>query len=173
MAQFIFGTRPSGVDCRVRRCVYAVIPNTRNLVAAVRANVRGKDEYWLPGGGCWDGESPIDTIAREVREELGRGIRLGKWLGEVVQYYYAGDRDIWIRMEASYVKAEFTQNAAGNSEFELQWANPFEEGDLFFHESHAWVASCAIQRLSLEPNAAKAGSLNQSVEPSIVKTKNE
>ncbi len=31
----------------------------------------GADFYWTPGGGVEDGESVIDTLHREIQEELG------------------------------------------------------------------------------------------------------
>ena len=79
---------------------YAVVNNSDRHVAVVCANVRGRDEFWLPGGGMYDGESPQQTIAREVREELGRHATPHHRIGQAIQFFYAGDENCWYKMLA-------------------------------------------------------------------------
>jgi 8-oxo-dGTP pyrophosphatase MutT (NUDIX family) len=86
-------------------------------------------------------ESTENTIVREVREELGRGVRVHADLGEAVQYFYAGDEGRWYEMRASFVRGILDDSPAGSGEYDLHWVDAREDADLFFHECHAWAAS--------------------------------
>lgn len=53
----------------------------RCVLAARRQGVRLANGWWeLPGGKVEPGEDPVHAIRREVREELGVGVRLGPQL---------------------------------------------------------------------------------------------
>src|ERR1043166_3348257 len=80
-----FGSAPSGVTCHARQAAYAVIRRRDGCVAAIHLPGTGPNRYWLPGGGIEPGETPEAAAMREVREELGRTIRLTARLGEAVQ----------------------------------------------------------------------------------------
>lgn len=61
----------------------------------------GGDEWSLIGGGVEPGEEPADAVAREVREELGAGIRItgiiGAYGGEsLIVEYPNGDRVAYV-----------------------------------------------------------------------------
>ena len=61
----------------------------------------GSDVWSLIGGGVEPGEQPTDAVAREVREELGAGIRItgivGAYGGEsLVVEYPNGDRVAYV-----------------------------------------------------------------------------
>lgn len=136
----VFGTSPSGVVCDDRSAAYAVINNPDGDVAVVSANVRGRQEYWLPGGGMFENESPEETIVREIREELGREARLRRQIGRAVQFFYAGDEQRWYKMKVIFFFAELLGNANGHEEFELHWVDPNLRKSDFFHECHVWAA---------------------------------
>mgnify|MGYP002624588885 FL=1 len=143
MERQIFGMLPDGVDCRPRRAAYAVIHNSGGNVAAITANFRGRDEFWLPGGGIEHGESPRQTVVREVREELGRGAVVGSELGKARQFFFAGDEGCWYDMTAWFFKAEFLGEAQNDGEFALHWIDATTRHTDFFHECHAWAALLA------------------------------
>ena len=133
----VFGNAPTDVDCVERPAAYAVIRNDKQQVAVVRANVLGRGQLWLPGGGIEEGESPEQTIVREIREELGRGAVVADRIGEAIQFFFAGDDDCFYRMTAHFFIATFDGEAEGQAEFELEWVEPGEEaGDFFF------IAAC-------------------------------
>ena len=94
--------------------------------------------YFLPGGGSLSGETPEQTVAREVREELARGVRIIRQIGEAVQYFYADGHNY--RMKAMFFEAEFASEASGAGEHELYWLESEELEQSFFHQCHAWAA---------------------------------
>lgn len=127
-----FGVPTPGIPYEERRAAYAVITREEALVAVVQ----GKRGDFLPGGGSLPDETPEDTVVREVREELARGIRLLCKLGEATQYFSAEQQHF--KMHAVFFAAEFTDVAFGHGEHELHWL-PVAEATAFFHESHAWA----------------------------------
>jgi 8-oxo-dGTP pyrophosphatase MutT (NUDIX family) len=76
----IFGSPVGGVTYEKRIAAYAVIRNPAGAVAAVQTPAG----YWLPGGGTRPGETPEETVVREVREEFGHALRLIGTIGEAV-----------------------------------------------------------------------------------------
>ena len=62
---------------RPRACA-AIIQNGKILMVLHRSSIR---EYWtLPGGGIENNEIPEQTIVREVKEETGLDVKVGKLL---------------------------------------------------------------------------------------------
>ncbi|WP_461005732.1 (deoxy)nucleoside triphosphate pyrophosphohydrolase [Streptomyces capparidis] len=59
----------------------AVIRNGRLLAARRSAPPETAGRWEFPGGKVEPGERPEDALARELREELGVGVRVGKRLG--------------------------------------------------------------------------------------------
>ena len=87
----MFGAAPAGVVCHPRPAAYVVVRAPDGRVAAIRAVAfDGTTHCWLPGGAAEPDESPEATVGREVREELGRAVRLTGRIGEAVQRFYAG-----------------------------------------------------------------------------------
>jgi ADP-ribose pyrophosphatase YjhB (NUDIX family) len=140
----VFGVAPSGVVCHRRLAAYAVVPNAAGRVAAVHVVVRGEPRYWLPGGGADPDETPEDTIHREIREELGRAVRLVKRIGDAVQIFHAEDEGRWYHMTAVFFQAEWDGPPIGVGEYELHWVDTRTQGDQFFHTCHAWAASAVL-----------------------------
>ena len=140
----IFGTVPVGIICRKRRAAYAVIAREYGRIAAVH----GPGGYWLPGGGACPGEAPEDAVVREVREELGRGVRLTGKVGEAVQYFHSSADECWYEMTAVFFLAEFEGEPRGAGEHELCWLNPCRASELFFHACHAWAVTQACREHS-------------------------
>lgn len=133
-----FGFPEPGIAYTERQAAYAVIATEAGRVAAVK----GRDKYFLPGGGLLPDEGPEDTIIREVREELARDARLIRKIGEAVQYFYAATDDRHYRMQAVFFLAELTDHSSGlaKAEHELCWLPVTEAEHAFFHQSHAWAA---------------------------------
>jgi 8-oxo-dGTP pyrophosphatase MutT (NUDIX family) len=143
----IFGSRLEGATYTERPAAYAVVRGKGNTVAAVRGP---SGMMFLPGGGSLPGECPEDTVVREVREELARGVRLVSKIGEATQFFYARSDDCYYQMLAVFFLAEFPDEPNGQGEYELLWLPLGEPTRAFFHESHAWAA----HSLPFEPDAS-------------------
>ena len=73
----------SGVDCIGVGCG-ALIINDKNEALLVKRGVKSKNEVGVwskPGGAVEFGEKVEDAVKREIKEELGVGIELSKFLG--------------------------------------------------------------------------------------------
>jgi 8-oxo-dGTP pyrophosphatase MutT (NUDIX family) len=134
-----FGSVEPGIDYTERRASYVVVVNTDGQVAMVR----GRQNYFLPGGGSEPGEAPEDTIRREVREELARGVRLAGKVCEAIQYFDAPSDDRHYRMHAVFFAGEFTDEPCdggeGEAEHSLEWLPLINAERNCFHASHAWA----------------------------------
>lgn len=75
---------------RVRRGAYAVIAGARGLLLVDQAG-----ELQLPGGGIDPGESPLQALHREVREETGWRIAAPRRLGAFRRYCWMPDYGFW------------------------------------------------------------------------------
>lgn len=131
----VFGQRRGGVAYRPRRAAYAVIEGDGGMIATVGH----KGNHFLPGGGCHEGETPEETLVREVREELTREVRILGRMGEAVQYFVADGCDY--RMTAVFFRAEFVGEPTGQGEHQLCWLKKSDIEAAFFHQCHAWAAA--------------------------------
>src|SRR5262245_58488674 len=70
---------PSGADVATLG-VFAAIFDERGRILCVRTNYASKG-WTTPGGRVESGESPLDALTREVREEVGLDVEPGELLG--------------------------------------------------------------------------------------------
>ena len=135
----IFGSPEPDVAYTERPAAYVVI-----IADSKVALVKGRQKYFLPGGGALAGEAPEATVVREVREELARGVRLTRRLGAALQYFYAAADERHYQMHAIFFAGEFTDEACGDTgEHELHWLPLAEVEQNCFHACHAWAVGQA------------------------------
>jgi 8-oxo-dGTP diphosphatase len=140
----VFGSQEPHVDYTERRAAYVVVINGERV-----ALVEGEQKYFLPGGGAWVGETPEETIAREVREELGCSVYLTRKLGEATQYFYAAIDGRHYKMHAMFFIGEFADELrAGGGEHKLCWLSVAEAAQVCFHACHAWAAREAYRSIN-------------------------
>ncbi|HEY0079129.1 MAG TPA: NUDIX domain-containing protein [Pyrinomonadaceae bacterium] len=135
--ELTFGSPEPGVEYAERRAAYVVIIDGEGRVAMVLDRQR----YFLPGGGAWAGETPEQTIAREVEEELARGVRLTRRLGDALQFYYSIADERHYRMHATFFSGQLTDEPRPDltPEHELLWLPLDEAQRRCFHRCHAWA----------------------------------
>jgi 8-oxo-dGTP diphosphatase len=99
------GYPPGTVPIRSRKLVVAALvrDGTRVLVSRRRADQAMPLLWEFPGGKIEPGEAPEAALAREVREELGCEIRVGR-IFEVVFHAYA-DFDLYMLVYACEITA--------------------------------------------------------------------
>jgi 8-oxo-dGTP pyrophosphatase MutT (NUDIX family) len=144
----IFGSPLEGVRYVARPAAYAVVRGENATVAAVRGP---SGMIGLPGGGSLPGESPEETVVREVREELARNVRLIHRIGEATQFFYAASDSCHYEMAAVFFLAEFPDEPTGQGEHDLFWLPLTEAAGAFFHECHAWAARQSLGTGTKEP----------------------
>ncbi len=85
----------NGVKYRPRPGAYGILKRGHELLVTFQS--RPDPEFQLPGGGFDPGESPIQALHREVREETGWSIRIDRRLGAFRRYTYMPDYGFWAR----------------------------------------------------------------------------
>jgi 8-oxo-dGTP diphosphatase len=132
----VFGTPPAGTAVVQRPAAYAIVRDTSFRVAVVLED----SGLFLPGGGREPGETAEENVLREVREEVGCGLRILRRLGEAVQYCRAHDRDGWYETRAVFFAGAFVGEPDGGS-CALQWLTPGDARARLLHASHAWAVA--------------------------------
>jgi 8-oxo-dGTP diphosphatase len=129
----IFGAPIQGREHRPRAAAYAVIRDAEGRVAAVRTGLG----LLLPGGRLERGETLVECLRRELREECARPTAIDRQLGLAFEYFETGEG----AFEGRHVffAARFVGPANGEAEYELVWLEPGSAAELLHHRSHAWA----------------------------------
>ena len=122
----------------------AIIRRGRSILIARRALGIDHGGMWeLPGGKVEPGESPDAALEREIREELGARISVGRSSGESV-HDYDGKTVILLCFECTLIDDSVEPRLGEHSE--LRWVQPeelrafrFTEADIPIIESLADV----------------------------------
>ena len=115
----VFGVRNDSQPWKTRACAYVVVANSSGLIAAVREN---SGKLLLPGGGIEPSETAAEAIHREVREELGCTVRLGRCLGHALQFLENEGHSQ--ATYAAFYEGQFGEACQPVPEFELEWVQP-------------------------------------------------
>lgn len=78
---------------RARPGVYALLPRNSHLL--LTHQLQPEPDLQLPGGGVDPGESPLQTLHREVMEETGWKIAAPKRLGCFRRFVFMPEYDLW------------------------------------------------------------------------------
>ena len=121
------GLRHTEYDTRL--AAYAVVVDDRERLLLALWNEAAEPLWTLPGGGVELGETVEEGAVREVREETGYDVELGRLLGvdtlEVSPSERTVDRDRWFRgvrvvFEATVVGGELHAEVDGTTD-EARW----------------------------------------------------
>lgn len=137
-----FGERGADTVYQPRPGAYAVIFDSESRVAVVRT----PQGTGLPGGGADPGETPEETLQREVREECGRAVGGLRRLGETVQFVFVPEEQRHFRKHGVFFAAELGARFPEPPEpdHSLLWLPPSAARAQLSTESHAWV----VERMS-------------------------
>ncbi|MEQ6249501.1 NUDIX domain-containing protein [Sulfitobacter sp. HNIBRBA3233] len=72
---------------------YAILPLGQRFL--LTAETAGGIDIQLPGGGIDPGESPLQALHREVREEVGWSIATPRRLGAFRRFVFMPEYDLW------------------------------------------------------------------------------
>jgi 8-oxo-dGTP diphosphatase len=124
-----------------------VIQDGRILVCQRRRKDSFPLKWEFPGGKVKQGESPETALARELREELGVGAKIGQEISRA-RHKYAQMRD---EIELIFFRASLEDSAIENRVFEqIEWAKPEELPAKDFLDADREL----IERLANESNFA-------------------
>lgn len=110
----------------VIRIVAAVIVDERGRLLLVRK--RGTTAFMQPGGKLEPGESPVDALGREVREELGVGMTDVRELGHHTAVA-ANEPGHSVAADLFFVTLDGVPQIAAEIE-EMAWIDPHAPGDI-------------------------------------------
>jgi 8-oxo-dGTP pyrophosphatase MutT (NUDIX family) len=129
----VFGAPLEGREHRPRAAVYAVIRDAQRRIAAVKTSLG----LLLPGGRKELGETLVECLRRELREECARPVSIERQIGLAVEYFETAEG----AFEGRHVffEARFLGEPNGPAEYELVWLEPGEARQLLHHRSHAWA----------------------------------
>ncbi len=108
----------------------------------------GYDDWSLPKGKLDPGENLPMTAEREIREETGYTVRLGKLLGNVSYPVTGRTKLVWY-WTAEVLDGEFEPNAEVD---ELRWVSFDDAADLLTYDLDVDVLNKARKRLGTEPD---------------------
>jgi 8-oxo-dGTP diphosphatase len=143
----IFGKKEPGIIYKWRPGVYGIIFNdAKNKIALIRTD---DGKYFLPGGGLENGESHEECLVREGREEIGKSLSVGEWIGKAQRYFFSTNDQQHYLGEGDFYFAHISGEADGPTEIDhhLEW-NEFDSAvDHLFHEHQRWAVQLALSIL--------------------------
>ena len=95
-----------------------LIKGSKILIAKRKANDRQANKWEFPGGTVEKGESPETCLKREMQEEFGIEVSVGKFLGESIFHYDHGS----IKLLA-YLTYLVSGKPAPKNHSEFQWVS--------------------------------------------------
>ena len=101
--------------------------------------------FFLPGGGADLGESPEETLRREVREECGYDVDTCEAIGHAIEYVLAAEEGYFAK-ECSFFRVRLGAQITKPSEADHQliWMSTGEAVAKLTHKSHSWAVMEAV-----------------------------
>jgi 8-oxo-dGTP diphosphatase len=105
------------------------------------AIVRTPTDVGLPGGGSDPGETPEETLRREVREECAHAVTVLRRLGETIQFVFVPEEHKHFRKHGVFFVAALGPLLPQPPEADttLLWLSPPDAIAQLSTESQAWV----------------------------------
>lgn len=117
-----FGEKLKGIEYKDRVGAYIIIIKDGALAAT-----KAPKGYYLPGGGIKDGESHLECIAREAKEEAGYEVKVVSYLCLADKYWKNGEKGYFHPVQYYYVGELLGKNGEPQEhDTEFAWL-PIEE----------------------------------------------
>jgi 8-oxo-dGTP diphosphatase len=141
----VFGLRPQLEDCVIRKSAYGLVPDDDGGLAVVRTS-RG---VYLPGGGLEAGETPEETVRREVLEECGLLIRPGACVARAIQFVYSEPERTHFEKRSIFIEGAIIGHGPPplEKDHELVWLDAEQAAQSLSHQSHGWAVELWRKRL--------------------------
>ena len=142
----IFGAPPTDAQPIDRPGAYAIIRDDAGLIAVMKVG----DGWFLPGGGADADESPQQNLAREILEECGRRIDIGREIGQAVQHVTTRSGKFYAKQCTYFVATFLDEDATAPTEpdHELHWLAADEALQKLVLEADAWALRRVLQSLA-------------------------
>jgi 8-oxo-dGTP diphosphatase len=130
-------------DGVIRVAAGIIVRDGRILIAQRKDGGRHAGRWEFPGGKIEPGERPEDALVREIREELGVEIRVGK-LRAMLSHFYEKEG---VRVEIHVFMAEIRSGEPENLDVrDSRWVLPAELGGYDFVEADRPLVSELVRR---------------------------
>lgn len=134
-----FGSRVEGVSYTLRPGAYALIADEAGRIAAVTTPTG----TYLPGGGQEAGESVIGALKREVLEECGLAVEVGRPLGVADEFVFAKEECQHFCKRCSFYFAVATAKGSPvDTDHRLIWLAEDKAMAHLTPDSHRWAVTC-------------------------------
>ncbi|MGX7196483.1 NUDIX hydrolase [Enterococcus olivae] len=135
----VFGKKEVGKKYQPRYGAYVVIhrENKKEVIIVQAPN----GAYFLPGGEIEQGENHLQAIDREMLEEVGFEVSVGRYLGEAMEYFYSSHRDTYFEHPGYFYVVDQWEKVAEPTETTngLAWVTPEDAMLLLKRGSHRWA----------------------------------
>jgi len=132
-----FGTRLPNINYVERPGAYAIIRNS----SADYAVIRTPKGCFLPGGGVDEGEEIQAALRREVLEETGLAVDVGRKVGVAAQYLISARDGIFYKKIGHFYVADFGARLSETfePEHELLWLSFDKASAALKHRFQVWA----------------------------------
>ncbi|MBM7543774.1 8-oxo-dGTP diphosphatase [Weissella beninensis] len=142
----IFGEHHLNKNYLVRKGAYAIIFKdvTRTKIGLIRAH---GDQYFLPGGGIEQNETPQVTLQREMLEESGYTLKNIKWLCRAQKYFIATIPIKQAMLSDGYfylAQLADKKQLPSENDNHFEWVDVNDYQRLLFHEHQSYAVSVAL-----------------------------
>lgn len=132
-----FGLQEPGVVYQERPGSYGLCFDDRGLLAVLRTP---GGRLYLPGGGADPGETPEETLAREIREECGRMVARARLLCRATQFVHARGEGYFVK-RCTFFLAELEDGASveTSENYTPLWMPADRAAGELYSESQRWA----------------------------------
>lgn len=138
-----FGEHIEGIEYIARPGAYAVVLRESNGELSFIA-IEGPGGFYLPGGGIERAESSEDALHREVLEEIGVDVSIGRFIGRAEDYLQAPQEQVYFNMIGIFYLATINEYCNWKPPQGVQWLDARDDLSRLAQESHRWAVRSAV-----------------------------